>query len=95
MAGTATRRRGASLSLQSGRTLAPLGADTDTTLTIGLGAQVNVDPVSYTHLDVYKRQGMRAAAWMEAHLAGRDFLVGEAPTIADIALYPYLSLIHI
>ena len=44
VAGTATRRRGASLSLQSGRTLAPLGADTDTTLTIGLGSQVTVDP---------------------------------------------------
>ena len=40
----------------------------------------------------WRRIGMRAAAWMEAHLAGRDFLVGEAPTIADIALYPYTSM---
>lgn len=40
----------------------------------------------------WRRAGMRAAAWMEAHLAGRDFLVGEAPTIADIALYPYTSM---
>ena len=40
----------------------------------------------------WRRAGMRAAAWMEAHLVGRDFLVGEAPTIADIALYPYTSM---
>ncbi|MCV6809387.1 filamentous hemagglutinin family protein [Achromobacter ruhlandii] len=44
VAGTATRRRGASLSLQSGRTLGPVGADSDTTLLIGQGAQVAVDP---------------------------------------------------
>ncbi|KAA5925967.1 glutathione S-transferase family protein [Achromobacter xylosoxidans] len=40
----------------------------------------------------WRRAGMRAAAWMEDHLAGRAFLVGEAPTIADIALYPYTSM---
>ncbi|GJE46638.1 glutathione S-transferase family protein [Methylobacterium soli] len=28
---------------------------------------------------------------LEAHLAGRDWLVGERPTIADIALYSYLA----
>jgi glutathione S-transferase len=26
---------------------------------------------------------------MERHLAGRDFLVGSSPTLADIALYAY------
>lgn len=36
--------------------------------------------------------GMRAAAWMDAHLAERLFLVGDAPTIADVALYPYTSM---
>ena len=36
--------------------------------------------------------GMKAAALMDAHLAGRDYLVGTAPTIADIALYPYTSM---
>lgn len=36
--------------------------------------------------------GMKAAAWMDAHLAGREFFVGGAPTIADIALYPYTSM---
>jgi glutathione S-transferase len=35
---------------------------------------------------------MRAAAWMDAHLAERLFLVGDAPTIADVALYPYTSM---
>jgi len=44
VAGTVTRRRGASLSLQSGRTLGPVGTDSDTTLLIGQGAQVAVDP---------------------------------------------------
>jgi glutathione S-transferase len=33
--------------------------------------------------------GNRALAAMEGHLAGRDFLVGEAVTLADIALYAY------
>ncbi|MTV16575.1 MULTISPECIES: glutathione S-transferase [Bradyrhizobium] len=28
---------------------------------------------------------------LEAHLAGRDWLVGTAPTVADVALYSYLS----
>jgi glutathione S-transferase len=28
---------------------------------------------------------------LEAHLAGRDWLVGERPTIADVALYSYLA----
>ncbi|MPT26817.1 MAG: glutathione S-transferase family protein [Achromobacter sp.] len=40
----------------------------------------------------WRRAGMRAAAWMDAHLAGRAFLVGESATIADIALYPYTSM---
>ena len=30
-------------------------------------------------------------ARLEAHLAGRDWLVGAGPTIADVALYSYLS----
>ncbi|MFY0477177.1 glutathione S-transferase family protein [Achromobacter marplatensis] len=36
--------------------------------------------------------GMKAAALMDAHLAGRTYLVGDAPTIADVALYPYTSM---
>ena len=33
--------------------------------------------------------GYRALDAMERHLAGRDWLVGEAMTLADIALYAY------
>ncbi len=47
-----------------------------------LGARLNPDEVitrSHTLL-----------ARLEAHLDGRDWLVGTRPTIADIALYPYL-----
>ncbi len=33
--------------------------------------------------------GKRALAAMERHLADHDFLVGEAYTVADIALYGY------
>ncbi|QVQ26998.1 filamentous haemagglutinin family protein [Achromobacter deleyi] len=44
LAGTVTQRRGASLSLQSGRSVALAGIDADAQLLIGRGAQVNVDP---------------------------------------------------
>jgi glutathione S-transferase len=33
--------------------------------------------------------GYRALEAMERHLAGRDFLVGPGPTVADLALYAY------
>jgi glutathione S-transferase len=33
--------------------------------------------------------GYRALEAMEGHLGGREFLVGEAPTLADVALYAY------
>jgi glutathione S-transferase len=33
--------------------------------------------------------GYRALDAMERHLAGREFLVGSSPTLADIALYAY------
>ncbi|MNT04183.1 hypothetical protein D3C72_1387520 [compost metagenome] len=40
----------------------------------------------------WRAVGMKAAALMNAHLAGRNYLVGAAPTIADIALFPYTSM---
>ncbi|WP_278488557.1 glutathione S-transferase family protein [Achromobacter insolitus] len=40
----------------------------------------------------WREIGMKAAALMDAHLAGRSYLVGTTPTIADIALYPYTSM---
>ena len=51
-------------------------------------------PVDDPAMREWRRQGMKAAALMDAHLAGREFLVGDAPTIADIALYPYTSMAH-
>ncbi|HVJ41171.1 MAG TPA: glutathione S-transferase family protein [Dongiaceae bacterium] len=38
--------------------------------------------------------GYRALGIMETHLAGRDFFVGDAPTVADIALYAYTHVAH-
>jgi glutathione S-transferase len=40
-------------------------------------------------LDERRAAGYRALDAMEGHLAGRDFLVGGSPTLADIALYAY------
>ena len=40
-------------------------------------------------IEARRRQGYNALAAMERHLAGRDFLVGETVTLADIALYAY------
>ncbi len=38
--------------------------------------------------------GYRALDAMERHLAGREFLVGVSPTLADIALYAYTHVAH-
>jgi glutathione S-transferase len=38
--------------------------------------------------------GYRALAALERHLAGRRFLVGDALTLADIALYAYTHVAH-
>ncbi|GAA6208660.1 glutathione S-transferase [Cognatishimia sp. WU-CL00825] len=42
--------------------------------------------VDFTHATAAKVLGK-----LEAHLEGRDFLVGAAPTIADIAIYSYTA----
>jgi glutathione S-transferase len=38
--------------------------------------------------------GYRALEAMERHLAGREFFVGEGPTVADLALYAYTHVAH-
>jgi glutathione S-transferase len=38
--------------------------------------------------------GYRALEAMDRHLAGREFFVGEAPTIADLALFAYTHVAH-
>lgn len=40
----------------------------------------------------WREQGGRALSLMEAHLSKRAFFVGERPTIADVALYPYTAM---
>lgn len=47
---------------------------------------IDVDPAA---LEAKQAGGYRALDAMEGHLAGRDFLVGDAYSIADIALYAY------
>jgi len=48
-------------------------------------------------MDEYKKKlkdGYRALDIMEAHLADRDFLVGERCSIADISLFAYTHVAH-
>jgi glutathione S-transferase len=40
------------------------------------------------------KQGYRALGAMERHLDGRSYLVGDAVTLADIALYAYTHVAH-
>ena len=44
--------------------------------------------------DELTARGERALHAMERHLGGRTFLVGDAPTLADIALYAYTHVAH-
>ncbi len=47
-------------------------------------------PEAFTHLLEERRAaGHRALAAMETHLTGRQYLVGETLTLADVALYAY------
>jgi glutathione S-transferase len=46
-------------------------------------------PPSEEELEARRAGGYAALNAMEAHLAGREYLVGERYTIADIALYAY------
>jgi glutathione S-transferase len=48
-----------------------------------------VDAAQQTQLDTKRPAGYAALDIMEGHLSGRDWFVGDSPTIADIALYAY------
>ncbi len=41
--------------------------------------------------DFCKATAEKVLSKLEAHLDGRDFLVGDAPTIADVAIYSYTA----
>lgn len=41
--------------------------------------------------DFTQATAAKVLAKLEAHMGGRDFLVGDAPTIADIAIYSYTA----
>ncbi|BAN47815.1 glutathione S-transferase family protein [Metapseudomonas resinovorans] len=43
-------------------------------------------------LEDAQARGRQVLELVNAHLAGRDWLVGERPSIADVAVYPYLAL---
>ena len=45
-------------------------------------------------VDERRTAGYRALAAMERHLEGREYLVGDAMTLADIALYAYTHVAH-
>jgi glutathione S-transferase len=45
-----------------------------------------------TGLDARLATGRGALAVLDAHLDGREFVVGDGPTIADVALFAYVSV---
>jgi glutathione S-transferase len=51
-------------------------------------------PEAFAERESRTRAGYRALAVMERQLAGREFLAGESPTLADIALYAYTHVAH-
>lgn len=51
--------------------------------------KVAMDPERIHALIVKREQGHAALRLMEKHLTGRDWFVGQSPTIADLALYAY------
>jgi glutathione S-transferase len=52
------------------------------------------DPPPAQEIEARRRGGYAALDGMERHLAGREFLVSERFTIADIALYAYTHVAH-
>ena len=55
---------------------------------------VEITPQRQAELDGFFEQGYRALGVMERYLSGRQFFVGDSPTVADVALYAYPRLCH-
>jgi glutathione S-transferase len=53
---------------------------------------VEITPQRQAELDGFFEQGYRALGVMERYLSGRQFFVGDSPTVADVALYAYPRL---
>lgn len=51
--------------------------------------EANLSPFQRDQIIAKRAAGEAALAVMEEHLAGRDWLVGDTATLADIALYAY------
>jgi glutathione S-transferase len=56
--------------------------------------EVEITPQRQAELDGYFEQGYRALGVMERYLGDREFLVGDRPTVADVALYAYPRICH-
>lgn len=54
--------------------------------------EVEITPQKEAELEGLFQAGYKALGVMERHLRNREFFVGDLPTIADIALYPYPRL---
>jgi glutathione S-transferase len=50
------------------------------------------EPPPQEEIEARRRGGYGALKAMERHLSGRDFLVGERYTVADISLYAYTHI---
>ncbi|MGH8596561.1 MAG: glutathione S-transferase family protein, partial [Gammaproteobacteria bacterium] len=60
---------------------------------ISFGIPANGLPADFQdNLDAAKIRGGRSLDILDAHLKGNDWLVAQRPTIADIAVFPYVAL---
>lgn len=56
--------------------------------------EVEITPQRQAELEGFFEQGYRALGVMERYLGGREFFVGDRPTVADAALYAYPRICH-
>jgi glutathione S-transferase len=59
---------------------------------IELIGEAALDETRRAAIPAKRAAGEAALALMDAHLTGRDWLVGESATLADIVLYPYTKV---
>lgn len=60
---------------------------------VSFGIPANGLPADFTdNLEAARIRGRRSLEILDAHLGPRDWLVAQRPTIADIAVFPYVAL---